>query len=156
MKSGKCTICSKESKELWLLNLAQIDSLKPIEGKNIRQSVCEDCVDIVNQAVGILNKADATSMKKAFDKAGIKQTGVKKEKLAPGKINGNSAKSDMQNDFLSKTIKENILVQVDAIEGIGWRGYIRKYDNFAILIEGEAGSTGEMIFKHAVKSIKPV
>jgi len=156
MKSGKCSICEKESKGLWLLNLSQIDSLKPIEGKNVRQSVCEDCAGKVNEAVSVLNKADMKSMKKAFDKAGIKQAGNKKEQSVASKPNGNNPKSDMQNDFLSKIIKDKTLVQLDAVEGIGWRGFIKKYDNFSIIVEGQSGDREELIFKHAVKSIKPV
>ena len=156
MKSGKCAICEKESKGLWLLNLAQIDSLKLIEGKNVRQSVCEDCAGKINEAVSVLNKADVTSMKKAFDKAGVKPTDNKKERPVATKPNGSRQKSDIQNDFLSKIIKDKSLVQLDAVEGIGWRGFIKKYDNFSIIVEGESGDREELIFKHAVKSIKPV
>ncbi len=156
MKSGKCTICEKESKGLWLLNLAQIDSLKPIEGKNVRQSVCEDCAGKINEAVSVLNKADMTSMKKAFDKASVKPVDNRKEQPSSSKPNGSHQKGDMQNDFLSKIIKDKTLVQLDAVEGIGWRGFIKKFDNFSIIVVGENGDREELIFKHAVKSIKPV
>lgn len=143
MKAGICEICSKQTDALWLLNLAQIDSLRAIEGKNIRKNICSDCVSKFRQVVDKL--ANDTSMGKAFQKAGVKPSG-----------NIGNSRGEVQNSFLNSLIEQKKLVQVEAAEGIGWRGYIKNYDDFSLLIVGEQTQEEELVFKHAVKSIKPI
>lgn len=143
MKPGICDICQKETNDLWLHNLAQIDKLSTVEGKNIRQSVCTDCATTLNQVVEKL--VNETSMSKAFNKAGVK----------PHKNMGNS-RGQTQNSFLNNLIEQEKLVQIESVEGIGWRGYLKNYDDFSILIISEQTKEEELIFKHAVKSIKPI
>jgi len=147
MKDGICAICSKETNNLWLFNLAQIDSLVPIEGKNIRQNVCDECVSKINEAV--ISLSNKTAMGNALNKVGIQSShqANNKEPMAEYK--------NIQNQFLAGLIKNNTLIQVDAIEGIGWRCHIKSFDNFSLIVLNEQDEE-ELVFKHAIKSIRPL
>lgn len=148
-------MCGQESNGLWLLNLAKIDNLSVIKGKNIRRSVCEDCVERLNQVVDELG--NGTSMERAFSKAGVApKNPMPNQSINRHRNNKIMIKDDIQNEFFESLIKEKKLVQVEAVEGIGWRGYLQKFDNFSLILIVEQTETIELIFKHAIKSIKPL
>ncbi len=88
-----------------------------------------------------MDNGNPTTMQKAFSKAGVKVR---------------TSSQDMQNEFLSKLMRNKQLVQLEAIEGIGWRGFIKSFDNFSLIIVGEQSQAEELIFKHSIKSIKAI
>jgi len=152
LENGTCTICEKKSDNLWLINLAQIDSFEIDEGKNIRQRLCEDCAVTVNKAVMALSNGN--SMAKAFNKAGLKNQNKETVKTVIKTKTGSRAET--QNAFLDQLINRNRLVQIEATEGIGWRGYVKSFDDFSLMISNEGDQKEILIFKHAIKSIKPI
>ncbi len=152
MENGTCTICKKETDNLWLINLAQIDSFEFEQGKNIRQRLCEDCAVTVNEVVKDLSNGN--SMAKAFNKAGLKNQNKETVKTVTKTKAGSRAET--QNTFLGHLLNSNRLVQIEATEGIGWRGYIKSFDDFSLMISNEGDQKEILIFKHAIKSIKPI
>ena len=93
--------------------------------------------------------SNKTAMGNALNKAGIQSSHHTNNKEA------SVESKTIQNQFLAGLIKNKTLIQIEAIEGIGWRCHIKSFDNFSLLVLNEQDEE-ELVFKHAIKSIRPV
>ncbi len=62
-------------------------------------------------------------------------------------------KINFQDQFLNIARKERLKVEVELISGARIKGYIKSFDSFCLLVEGE-GETGEqLVYKHATARV---
>lgn len=148
MKEGTCSLCKKDTTNLWLINLAEIDSLKFYDGKNVSKDVCSDCAAMIHKTVNSLENGNKEKKDNTMLKENDKSTS-----LAYGSGNG---QAKVQDSYLQKLVKDKRSVHIEAIEGIGWRGILKSYDEVSIIISDEKEKKEELVFKRAIKSIKPL
>ena len=64
----------------------------------------------------------------------------------------NKAKFNIQDQFLNQARKDQTAVVIELITDQTIEGYIRGFDSFCVLIEGEFQA---LVYKHAISIIKP-
>ena len=64
----------------------------------------------------------------------------------------NKAKFNIQDQFLNQVRKDGTAVVLELVTGKEIEGFIRGFDSFCILMEGEKQY---LVYKHAVAAIKP-
>jgi len=64
----------------------------------------------------------------------------------------NKTKFNIQDQFLNQVRKDQTPVIMQMINGTSFRGLIRGFDSFCVIIEGE---TQALVYKHAIASISP-
>lgn len=99
---------------------------------------------------------EETSMQSAMKKAGFKPSSYKHEHHGKKMYGYQHGKNTLQNRFLDNLLNNKHVVEVRSIDGVIWNGVISAFDDFSILIEDEGKTTKELIFKHSIRSIKPV
>ena len=60
---------------------------------------------------------------------------------------------NLQDLFLNQVRKERIVVNVYLANGFQYRGIVKGFDNFVVLIESEGKQS--LVYKHAISSINP-
>ena len=60
---------------------------------------------------------------------------------------------NLQDIFLNKVRKENISITVFLVNGYQLKGYVKGFDNYTIVLEGEGKQ--QLIYKHAISTIAP-
>lgn len=60
---------------------------------------------------------------------------------------------NLQDVFLNKSRKDNILITVFLINGYQIRGIVKGFDNYTIVLESE--DKQQLIYKHAISTIVP-
>ncbi|MCH3915647.1 MAG: RNA chaperone Hfq [Acidaminococcaceae bacterium] len=60
---------------------------------------------------------------------------------------------NLQDSFLNKVRKENIVVTVFLVNGFQIRGSVSGFDNFTVIIDTEGKE--QLIYKHAISTIAP-
>lgn len=68
-------------------------------------------------------------------------------------ITPTNAKINLQDNFLNQVRKENTQVVIYLMNGFQLRGWVKGFDNFTIIIEGEGRQ--QMVYKHAISTIAP-
>jgi host factor-I protein len=63
-----------------------------------------------------------------------------------------SAQPNVQDVFLNYVRREKLIVTIRMIDGSELEGRIKNFDRFALILDH--GGTDQMIFKHAIASIK--
>lgn len=61
---------------------------------------------------------------------------------------------NLQDLFLNNARKEKVAVVIYLVNGVQVKGYVRGFDSYIILVEGE-NRQQNMIYKHAVSTIQP-
>ena len=61
---------------------------------------------------------------------------------------------NLQDLFLNNARKERIPVTIFLMNGVQVRGYVKGFDSYIVLLEGE-NKQQNMIYKHAVSTIVP-
>lgn len=61
---------------------------------------------------------------------------------------------NLQDYFLNKARRENILITVFLVNGYQIKGMVRGFDNYTIVLESE--DKQQLIYKHAISTIIPV
>lgn len=61
---------------------------------------------------------------------------------------------NLQDVFLNNARKEKVAVVIYLVNGVQVKGYVRGFDSYIILVEGE-NRQQNMIYKHAVSTIQP-
>ncbi len=64
----------------------------------------------------------------------------------------NKAKFNIQDQFLNQVRKDGSAVVIELVTGSSLEGYIRGFDSFCILLEGQKQY---LVYKHAVSNITP-
>jgi host factor-I protein len=60
---------------------------------------------------------------------------------------------NLQDSFLNKVRKENIVVTVFLVNGFQIRGSVSGFDNFTVIIDTDGKE--QLIYKHAISTIAP-
>ena len=60
---------------------------------------------------------------------------------------------NLQDLFLNQVRKEKIVVTIYLANGFQYRGIVKGFDNFVVLIETEGKQA--LVYKHAISSINP-
>ena len=60
---------------------------------------------------------------------------------------------NLQDLFLNQVRKEKVVVNIYLANGFQYRGVIKGFDNFVVLIETEGKQA--LVYKHAISSINP-
>jgi host factor-I protein len=60
---------------------------------------------------------------------------------------------NLQDSFLNKVRKENIVVTVFLVNGFQIRGSVTGFDNFTVIIDTDGKE--QLIYKHAISTIAP-
>lgn len=60
---------------------------------------------------------------------------------------------NLQDTFLNKVRKENLVVTVFLVNGFQIRGTVCGFDNFTVIIETEGKQ--QLVYKHAISTIAP-
>ncbi|RJQ33384.1 MAG: hypothetical protein C4562_00540 [Actinobacteria bacterium] len=95
-----------------------------------------------------------TAMQKAMKEAGIKPPAYREGMANNKKLPRN--RGALQNRIFENLINDNKLTQIGLIDGSSLIGIIAAYDEYCILIQSESGSDSELVFKHSIRSVKPV
>lgn len=61
---------------------------------------------------------------------------------------------NLQDLFLNNARKERILVTIFLMNGVQVKGYVKGFDSYIVLVEGE-NRQQNLIYKHAVSTIIP-
>ncbi len=61
---------------------------------------------------------------------------------------------NLQDAFLNRIRKENILVTIFLLNGFQIKGLIKGFDNFTVLVDSE--NRQQMVYKHAISTITPM
>jgi host factor-I protein len=64
----------------------------------------------------------------------------------------NKTKFNIQDQFLNQVRKDQTPVNMVMVNGTSFRGLIRGFDSFCVVIEGDSQS---LVYKHAIASISP-
>ena len=86
--------------------------------------------------------------------------GPRKPAWQPGNANAgeqpggrvNKTKFNIQDQFLNQMRKDQTPVTMEMVNGTSFKGLIRGFDSFCVIIEG---ATQSLVYKHAVASISP-
>lgn len=65
----------------------------------------------------------------------------------------NKTTNNLQDVFLNQARKNRISVTIHLINGFQLKGFVKGFDNFTIILEGDEKQT--MIYKHAVSTLTP-
>ncbi|HDP70543.1 MAG TPA: hypothetical protein ENN38_07050 [Actinobacteria bacterium] len=173
MKEGKCSICNKKTEKLWVLNTAIYDDLDLSE-QGVRADICERCATDVSEVVNYLKKTSKmpapTQTKRPVEiksqyksaeptKQENKEPVVKKEKEKPESEfkkydpRPQLSRGFAQNAFLKELHHNKEKIEILGMDNEVWKGKIEAYDEFSLVIRTKYGK--ELVFKHAIKSIKP-
>lgn len=66
----------------------------------------------------------------------------------------NKTVNNLQDVFLNQARKNKIGVAIHLVNGFQLKGFVKGFDNFIIILEGDGKQT--MIYKHAVSTITPI
>jgi len=174
MKENNCQICGKETEELWALNTAMYNSLELSE-QGVKVKICERCAadigEVVNQLKKLNQKPYKTQMQKSFDKANEEKKPIETHrqelKKPPAKKDTKKIESETdkpisapqrskgfaQNEFLKKLHHSQKESEILGIGNEVWKGTLEAYDDYSLVLKTKYGT--ELIFKHAIKCIKP-
>lgn len=64
-----------------------------------------------------------------------------------------ATKTNIQDVFLNAARKDNVPITIHLVNGFQFKGNIRSFDNFTIIIESVGKQ--QMIYKHAISTITP-
>ena len=64
----------------------------------------------------------------------------------------NKTKFNIQDQFLNQVRKDQTPVTMTMVNGTSFRGLIRGFDSFCVIIEGDSQA---LVYKHAIASISP-
>ena len=87
--------------------------------------------------------------------AGVKPSAYRESQQKKKTYWSQQGKNVLQNRFLDDLLNTNKNVEVKSVNGESWTGHVKAYDDFSLLVETDTKQK-ELIFKHSVKSIKPV
>lgn len=60
---------------------------------------------------------------------------------------------NLQDNFLNKARRGNIIITVYLVNGYQIKGYVKGFDNYTIVLKSE--DKQQMIYKHAISTIIP-
>ncbi|MDO8885636.1 RNA chaperone Hfq [Candidatus Oleimmundimicrobium sp.] len=177
MKEGNCQICGKKTEKLWVLNTAMYDNLE-LTKQRIRADICEKCAadigEVVNRLKKLSQEPDSNRMQKAFNEAMAKKKlsepsqkepetpQVKKDEKKPEpkttekpetRYQPQRNKGFAQNEFLKTIHHSQEEIEILGVGNEIWRGTLNAYDDYSLVLKTKSGK--ELIFKHAIKSVKP-
>jgi len=61
---------------------------------------------------------------------------------------------NLQDVFLNKVRKENIIITIYLVNGYQLKGYVKGFDNYTIVLDSEGKQ--HLIYKHAISTITPL
>ena len=62
---------------------------------------------------------------------------------------------NLQDNFLNQLRKESIPVTLYLTSGVQLRGYVKGFDAFTVVLEGQ-GKPPQLVYKHSIVSVAPV
>ncbi len=67
----------------------------------------------------------------------------------------NSSKTDLQDQYLSSLLNNNIAVSIYLINGIKLSGLVSSFDQYVVLLKDNKSTMDQLIYKHAISTIVP-